>query len=174
MFEHTLNIMEVVVDLTRDDNPIQRIEIVGEPRSLPRARSSWRSRQKYYNPATKDLNAFKSVVREAIPQIAYPIGVPVSMTVLFYLKRPNYDFKNGQRGAGRLKGMLPWTRPQVPDIDNLAKFVLDGMNGLVYADDRQVVKLCIYKLLDNEGDCQGRTVVTVSAFDAARDLPVGL
>jgi Holliday junction resolvase RusA-like endonuclease len=176
VFEHILNIMEVVVDLTRDDNSIQRIEIVGEPRSLPRARSScWRSRQKYYNPATKDLNAFKSVVREAIPQIAYPSWVPVSMTVLFYLKRPNYDFKNVRRGAGRLKGMLPWTRPQVPDIDNLAKFVLlDGMNGLVYAYDRQVVKLCIYKLLDNEGDCQGRTVVTVSAFDALRDLPVCL
>jgi Holliday junction resolvase RusA-like endonuclease len=163
--------MEVVVDLTRDDNPIQRIEVGGEPRSLPRARSSWKSRQKYYNPATKDLNAFKSVVREAIPQIAYPIGVPVAMTLLFYLKRPNYDFKNGQRGLGRLKGMLPCTRPQVPDIDNLAKFVLDGMNGLVYADDRQVVKLYIYKLLDNEGDCQGRTVIMVSAFDALRDLP---
>jgi Holliday junction resolvase RusA-like endonuclease len=167
--------MEVVVDLTRDDNLIQRIELDGQPRSLPRARTSYRSKQKHYNPATKDLNEFKNVVRASIPQTAlgclYPIGVPVTMTLLFYLKRPNYDFKNGQRGVGRLKSMLPWTRPQVPDIDNLAKFVLDGMNGLVYADDRQVVKLVIYKLLDNESQCDGRTVVLISAFEPARDLP---
>ena len=170
--------MEVVVDLTRDDNLIQRIEIAGEPRSLPRARTSWRSKQKYYNPATKDLNDFKNVVRSAIPQIAlgylYPTGVPVSITLIFYMKRPNYDFTNGQRETGRLKSMLPWIRPQVPDIDNLAKFILDGMNALVYEDDRQVVKLVIYKLLDNEGQCKGRTIVLVSAFDQVRDLPVAL
>lgn len=170
--------MEEVVDLTIDDNPVQRIELAGEPRSLPRARTSFKSKFKHYNPATKELNAFKNVVRAAIPQIAlgflYPTGVPVSITLIFYLKRPNYDFTNGQRGVGRLKSMLPWTRPLVPDIDNLAKFILDGMNGLVYQDDRQVVKLVIYKLLDNEGQCEGRTVVMVSAFESGRDLPVVL
>jgi hypothetical protein len=35
-----------------------------------------------------------------------------------------------------------------------------------------VVKLVIYKLLDNEGQCEGRTVVMVSAFESGRDLPV--
>lgn len=168
--------MEVVVDLTRDDNPIHRIELAGEPRSLPRARTSWKSKQKYYNPATKDLNAFKNAVKAAIPQTAmgclYPTGVAVCVTLIFYLKRPNYDFMNGQRGVGQLRSMLPWTRPQVPDIDNLAKFILDGMNGLVFADDRQVVKLVVHKLLDNEGECKGRTVLTVGTFDPARDLPV--
>jgi hypothetical protein len=44
----------------------------------------------------------------------------------------------------------------------------------VYQDDRQVVKLVIYKLLDNEGQCEGRTVVMVSAFESGRDLPVVL
>jgi hypothetical protein len=47
LFEPMLSRMEVVIDLTRDDNPIQRIEIVGEPHSLPRALSSWRSRHNY-------------------------------------------------------------------------------------------------------------------------------
>ena len=68
--------------------------------------------------------------------------------------------------------MIPFTRTQVPDIDNLTKFVLDGLNNLVYQDDRQVVKLTVYKLLDNHGSCDGRTVIIISGFDAAHDLPV--
>lgn len=28
-----------------------------------------------------------------------------------------------------------------PDIDNLIKLVLDGLNGVVYPDDKQIVKL---------------------------------
>ena len=167
--------MEVVVDLTRDDNQTHRIELAGEPQSLPRARTSWKSKQRYYNPVTKNLTAFKNTVKLAIPQTAmgylYPTGVAVSITLIFYLKRPNYDFTNNQRGFGRLKTMLPWTRPPVPDIDNLAKFILDGMNALVYEDDRQVVKLVVYKILDNDGDCNGRTVIVTSPFDPTRDLP---
>ena len=64
-----------------------------------------------------------------------------------------------------LKGIAPFARPIRPDIDNLAKFVLDALNGLLYTDDRQVVKLLVYKLLDNQGECEGRTVVEVSAFN---------
>ena len=169
--------MDEVVDLTGDDNPIYRFELEGEPHSLPRARTSWKSKQKHYNPATKELKVFKDVVKAAIPQTAllgyvFPIGVPVSMTLICYMKRPNYDFTNNQRGFGRLKSMVQWARPQVPDIDNLAKFALDGFNKLLYEDDRQVVKLVIYKLLDSEGECEGRTIIVVSAFEPGKDLPV--
>jgi Holliday junction resolvase RusA-like endonuclease len=87
-----------------------------------------------------------------------------------YMKRPNSDFTNSQRGFGRLKSKIPLTRPFVPDINNLAKFVLDGLNRLVYEDDRQVVKLVACKLQDNDGECQGRTLITISAFDAQWDL----
>lgn len=34
------------------------------------------------------------------------------------------------------------TRPaRRPDVDNIAKLILDGCNGIVYADDNQVVEL---------------------------------
>ena len=42
--------------------------------------------------------------------------------------------------------------------------VLDGMNGLVYHDDKQVVKLVVYKLYDSEHGCGGRTVIDVTKF----------
>ena len=32
-----------------------------------------------------------------------------------------------------------------PDLDNIAKIVLDSLNGLAYKDDRQVVSLKIEK-----------------------------
>ena len=37
-----------------------------------------------------------------------------------------------------------------PDIDNIAKIVLDSLNGLAYEDDTQVVKLEIEKQLGEE------------------------
>ena len=37
-------------------------------------------------------------------------------------------------------------RPTVkPDCDNLAKSILDSLNGLAYQDDKQVVELSIKK-----------------------------
>jgi Endodeoxyribonuclease RusA len=85
----------------------------------------------------------------------------MSMMPIFSSSR---NLPRNQQGIGRLRGMLPFARPQVPDIDNLSKFVLDGMNKLVYEDDRQVVKLVVYKLLDCVGECEGRPVVIVSPF----------
>jgi len=32
------------------------------------------------------------------------------------------------------------------DVDNLAKSLIDGLNGIVWHDDRQVVKLSIEKV----------------------------
>jgi Holliday junction resolvase RusA-like endonuclease len=168
--------MEDVVDLTGDEDRNHRIEIVGQPHCLPRARTSWKCKYKHYNPASRDLSNFKNVIKTIMPQTqngyVYPKGVPVCLTLLFYMKRPNSDFTNNQRGVDRLRHLIPFTRTQVPDIDNLTKFVLDGLNNLVYQDDRQVVKLTVYKLLDNHGSCDGRTVIIISGFDAMHDLPV--
>lgn len=55
-------------------------------------------------------------------------------------------------------------------MDNLAKFVLDSMNKLVYEDDKQVVKLVVCKLFDSEHGCNGRTVVELAKFDEKIDL----
>ena len=56
-------------------------------------------------------------------------GIPKSMT-------------KGKRGKA-LKGELRPTKK--PDLDNIAKSVLDSLNGLAYKDDSQVVKLQIEK-----------------------------
>jgi Holliday junction resolvase RusA-like endonuclease len=171
----------VVVDLTSDEwwrppiPPEHRIEIPGQPHCLPRARISWQSQYKHYNPASKELLRFKNSVKAMIPDTqhghVYPRGMRLCLTLIFYMRRPNSDFRNNQRGIDRLRQLLPFARPQVPDIDNLAKFVLDGLNNLLYEDDRQVVKLTVYKLLDNHGSCDGRTIIISTGFDFGRDHP---
>ena len=39
---------------------------------------------------------------------------------------------------------------QKPDADNIAKSVLDALNGLAYADDKQIVTLVVDKYYDEE------------------------
>jgi Holliday junction resolvase RusA-like endonuclease len=172
--------MDAIVDLTSEHHDeasgrTHTIEVAGNPVCLPRARTSWKSMQRHYNPVTKDLKAFKNTVKSVIPQTQfgyiYPRTIPVTLTLIFHMKRPNSDFINNQRGHGRLRQNLPFSRSMVPDIDNLAKFVLDGLNEVLYEDDRQVVKLTIYKLLDNHGLCEGRTTIIISPFQE-QDLPL--
>lgn len=44
-------------------------------------------------------------------------------------------------------------KPQKPDIDNIAKAILDGLNGIAYIDDKSVfsIKACKYYKKDIEG-----------------------
>lgn len=39
-----------------------------------------------------------------------------------------------------------------PDIDNIAKIIMDALNGVAYKDDSQVVDLCIYKTWADDND----------------------
>ena len=41
--------------------------------------------------------------------------------------------------------------PARPDVDNIAKTVLDGMNEVVYVDDAQVTYLKVSKKYSEEG-----------------------
>jgi Holliday junction resolvase RusA-like endonuclease len=173
--------MAEVIDLTSsdDDNDDEyhvfkiHFEVEGEPVPQPRPRKG-KYGSALYDPASKKKKAFQHLVKNIIPATRHgPVfdkGVAVTVVLRSYQKRPNSDFRGGNRYLGMLKAMLPCCRPIRPDIDNLAKFVLDGLNGLVYHDDCQVVKLVVLKLLDSEGFCEGRTVVEVSQFDERVDM----
>ena len=41
---------------------------------------------------------------------------------------------------------------------------------MVCDDDKQIVKLIVYKLFDSEGSCDGRTVVELTKFDERVDF----
>lgn len=66
---------------------------------------------------------------------------PLAVMIVFYMPIPK-SASNSQR-LKMLRGEVKPTKR--PDIDNLAKTVLDGLNGVAYKDDNQIVELKLQK-----------------------------
>ena len=62
------------------------------------------------------------------------------MEVILYFVRPRAHFKKGQ-----LKPDAPRHVLKTPDIDNLAKFVLDAIQKKILWDDKFVTTLVVHK-----------------------------
>lgn len=74
-------------------------------------------------------------------KLYFPGMVPLRVTVTAYFMVPASVSK--KKRADMLSGRL---RPmKKPDADNVAKIVLDALNGVAYQDDAQVVELVISK-----------------------------
>jgi len=151
----------------------------GNPRVLIRHRTA---RGFMYNPSKAAQLNFRDCVLELLPsryrptivddeddsndpkpQVLFEENEPLEMSITFRTKRPKSHFVNNKPGHGRLKPQSPGkfhiTRS---DVDNLAKFVMDSLNGLLYVDDKQVISLKVMKVLDCEGLCLGSTDVRIN------------
>lgn len=71
-----------------------------------------------------------------------PLETPVM--VCLYFKMPIPASYSKKRVAACLDGSEKHTKK--PDLDNLAKACLDGMNGIVYKDDCQITSLHMTKV----------------------------
>jgi hypothetical protein len=144
--------------------------IRGNPQPLLRHRTARRGRFTY-NPSKGSQLSFANVLTESL-QLSIPLLeqtdgslVPVthfgsqlvSLQLDFFLQRPKSHFRNNQR-HNPLKASAPHTKLSV-DVDNLAKFVLDSLNSVLYQDDAQVVELCCQKYYHEEDQCLGKTVL---------------
>ena len=70
-----------------------------------------------------------------------PCTEPLKVTLGFYFKPPkSYSRKRLNAIQSRRELFV-----KKPDADNLSKIVLDGLNGICYVDDSQVVELNIIK-----------------------------
>lgn len=77
-----------------------------------------------------------------------PLLLPIKMDMTFFMPIPKYT--SGIRKKEMIAGNLHHIKR--PDIDNLQKFFLDCMNGLVFQDDSQVVEIHAKKVYaDNPG-----------------------
>lgn len=121
------------------------------------------------NPNARHQKEVKRTLKDACPGMLFFTGTPVRVEVGFYFPRPKHHFKKGFvtrcKEALTYFGFLQTTPATGPDIDNLAKFVLDAMNGIVYEDDRQVVELLASKHKDSNDTMDGRTVIKVKRYD---------
>lgn len=70
-----------------------------------------------------------------------PFENAVRAEIKVFVPVPKSDSKKVQ--SLKLSGRIRPT--QKPDADNIAKSVLDALNGLAYADDKQIVTLVVDK-----------------------------
>jgi crossover junction endodeoxyribonuclease RusA len=96
---------------------------------------------------------WRADVREAALH-AWDIGEPfaeaIRIDLTFRFLRPM-----GHYGARGLRGSAPAAKVTKPDVDKLARAVLDAIKGVVYRDDAQVVELHVRKRWVLGGEAPG-------------------
>ena len=127
--------------------------VPGDPVPQPRPRVSTRGGfARAYVPAGHAVHTY----RQAIAMHAKAAGVeltdePCEVVVDFVFARP----KSHLRKSGLAKDAPKLPRP---DLDNMAKAVLDSLNGVAWVDDSQVSRLVVEKSYGTEA----RTTVRIS------------
>lgn len=76
----------------------------------------------------------------------YKFTSPVRVTIKAFFKPPKS--KSKKTVEGMLSGRILPTKK--PDIDNIVKIILDGLNKVAWEDDTQVVDLMIVKRYSTE------------------------
>jgi Holliday junction resolvase RusA-like endonuclease len=127
---------------------MQRVcfEVLGDP--VPKARPrTVRKGGRTWSYTPKKVTAWEKLVREeAGKHFEEPLDCPVVLTLGFYLSRPK----------SRRKDNYVVT---TPDLDNLEKALLDGLNEVAYADDRLVVVKSSAKMYVRPGEAPRVSVV---------------
>lgn len=115
--------------------------VPGEPKGKGRPRFTRQGRA--YTPA-KTVEYEQLIAGQAKgAMLAHPGGptqLPVEVRVDIHKGVPASWSK-----ARRTRALDALEIPGKPDLDNVAKAVLDAMNGVVYVDDVQVVRLLVTK-----------------------------
>ena len=119
-------------------------QVEGDPKGKGRPRFSrfGKFTRVYTDKQTLDYETLiKSFAAEAMGSTD-PLETPVS--VFLYIRHPVPQSYSKKRTEACLSGLEQPCKK--PDIDNIAKTYLDGMNGVVFLDDTQVVDLHVKKV----------------------------
>lgn len=125
------------------------------PASRPRI-SKFRT---YYNEPYKSYKELlKEKIIDCIPKVSFPLYEqykPLKIQIIFYMPIP--------KSISKKKKMLlnGSQHTKKPDLDNLLKAVLDGMNDIVYYDDAQVFNIFASKFYSDSP----RTVIEISSCE---------
>ena len=121
------------------------ITFIVDGAAVPKQRPRISGRRAYTPKRTKDyeervLNAFRSSYSGFYPAFGKDTPVWVCISVIQEIPRSWSKKKRTQAESGEI---VPLSRNG--DVDNIAKSILDALNGFAYEDDCQVIKLMISK-----------------------------
>jgi len=118
------------------------IVVYGSPKALKRHRSYRVGNHiKSYDPSSRDKSDFIAQIINSRP--AMPLDCKLVMAFAFYMPLPKSMPKKLQNII-RDGQELPHCKK--PDLDNMIKFCIDAMNGIIYRDDRSIYKISAVKL----------------------------
>ena len=114
--------------------------IPGVPIAQPRPRITVRGKHGVaYVPRDHAIHEWRAKIKDMVQRRMGPcrpiIGRAIHVKMEFYLARPKSN-----------RQQLPISRP---DLDNLAKAVLDAVNGVIWGDDSQVTTVVMSKRWHN-------------------------
>lgn len=132
-----------------------KFTIIGEAKGKERPRACVvRGHAHIYTPS-KTLEYESSVIRAymdamgwwdssaVVPPKLEPVAVILDVKV--GLSKADYNSKGEPNKKGRMKLSGEISPTKKPDLDNIAKSILDALNGYAFADDSQVVGLYVTK-----------------------------
>ena len=131
-------------------------EVPGEIVGKERPRVNMYTGRVYTPNKTKD---YEFLVQQYV-KIKYPnykmLEGRISIDIIAYLKIPKST--NKSKTQEMLENKISPTKK--PDVDNIAKSILDAMNGFVFKDDNQVSKISVEKRFALEE----KAVITVEEY----------
>ena len=132
----------------------QEFIVYGDPRGKGRPRFSFRGGYAYTDEVTLEYQGKVQKMWKS-NQFYCIEGQPTEILIRAYFRVP-VSLSKKKRAA--LFG-TPYLHK--PDCDNIAKIVLDALNGLAYQDDRQIDKLNIKKMYVSSDDEEPRVEITI-------------
>jgi len=122
------------------------LRIPGDP--VPKGRPRFTRQGRAYTPAkTKTYEEEVAVLAKAAMNCLEPLTTPVAVYVYATFPIPqSYSKKRREACLGGSERHV-----KRPDLDNIVKAITDGMNGVVYQDDSQIVSLHATKVYGTDG-----------------------
>ena len=121
--------------------------VVGTPKPQGSKRAFMRPNAKHptmVESAGEALKDWRASVRYTAAAQGEKISGPVKVQLRFVMQRPKGHYGTGKNSL-LLKQSAPKQHDKKPDIDKLARAVLDGLSGVTFEDDSKVVWLEAWK-----------------------------
>lgn len=116
--------------------------MAGVPCQRPRATVINGMAHIYEPKKTKDFEKkVGEYYRQATGGYRFSDDAALLVSIIFSFKPPISTSK--KKAEQMIQGEISYTKK--PDLDNLAKAILDGLNGIAFKDDSQIVRLNLSK-----------------------------
>lgn len=124
---------------------IQKFTIIGNPKGQGRPRITRQGNHVRVYEASKDLKNKETISSIVLTQHPCYInaGIPIALKLSCYYPRPKMHYDAKGQVKHRFIDRVPTVKP---DVSNVLKAVEDALNGVLWADDVQIVKATVEKI----------------------------